>query len=542
MAYSNITWASRPEGKDMVMVDKKTVEPLFLSLITKCTPYGYENHIVEIIKECINSNNAKNGTNHTFEVIENNMLVTVGEKPPTMFSSHMDIVGEVAKENAEVGIVDRIHLVMPTDPKKAGILYGAKFKFNEHGNLLSWTPSTLGADDKVGCWIMLKMIEQNIPGLYAFHVGEERGGIGSVLLSTKHQNKFEGLQRAIAFDRAGYGDIIDYQRGGRCCSADFVKALANDLNQYMPKYQKFDTKGVTGSFTDTANYRTLIPECTNISVGYFQQHGTGEHLDYTWMKSILLPAILKVQWDKLPTVRNPKEVTTYTYSANKNTNYGNKRKTWKEANSQTSFWELPKWHPKDGFIEEADPIVFRRAVQEYITSCNAYQDRVDFADHLMNLLELNHLLFTEVKIQEEQIELLTNKKKSGNVEDIHIKKKKRFLEELIGLSEGMNLEYENRMFQIYRETGKNFLKANKSKLIPSHFTKKELRKFNRTIFMLAYFLSLETVVKETLTELLNEIHQYITLHITEEGFDQAPFKEKHKSSLIKIHDSTSAVH
>jgi hypothetical protein len=160
----------------------------------------------------------------------------------------------------------------------------------------------LGADDKLGCYILCKLIEAGVSGLYAFHIGEEVGGIGSTYLSQHKPEYFTGIQHCIAFDRMDYGDIITHQSGGRCCSDTFANALADQLSANFPPMQKM-APSTRGSFTDSANYTSLIPECTNVSVGYFSQHTSRERFDLEWLERHLIPALLKVDWAGLPVER-----------------------------------------------------------------------------------------------------------------------------------------------------------------------------------------------------------------------------------------------
>ncbi len=107
-----------------------------------------------------------------------------------------------------------------------------------------------------------------------------------------------------------YFDIISSQRGGICCSKEFVKGFGEQLNDLIVSplkvKEKFDS--AVGSFTDTANYTDIIPECTNLSVGYFNQHSAQERQDGWWLEEILVPALLKVDWEELPTHRKPVEL------------------------------------------------------------------------------------------------------------------------------------------------------------------------------------------------------------------------------------------
>jgi hypothetical protein len=130
----------------------------------------------------------------------------------------------------------------------------------------------LGADNGAGVWMLLQMVIAEVPGTYIFHRGEEVGGVGSEGMADNWPKLIAEHTHAIAFDRRGTTDVITHQWGGRCCSEKFALQMAGLLGDgYMPDD--------TGSFTDTANYTKLVPECTNISVGYDHEHSSLETLD-----------------------------------------------------------------------------------------------------------------------------------------------------------------------------------------------------------------------------------------------------------------------
>lgn len=204
-----------------------------------------------------------------------NYHVAVGESK-TIFSSHTDTVAR--REGQQTTHVDRATGFL-TLSKKA-IASGAR---------------CLGSDDTVGVWLMRQMVLAGVPGLYLFHYGEEVGGIGSRALATHDPSLLLRYDRAIAFDRKGYTDVITHQGWQRCCSDDFAKALGAMLpGAYAP-----DDSGI---YTDTAEYTDLIGECTNISVGYFKQHTALESLD-TEFAMTLLDALIMADFESLPTVR-----------------------------------------------------------------------------------------------------------------------------------------------------------------------------------------------------------------------------------------------
>ena len=169
----------------------------------------------------------------------------------------------------------------------------------EYGDGYVTTPigSCLGADCAAGVWLMSRMIRAGIPGTYVFHREEETGGQGSDYIAQEIPERLAGIQYAIAFDRKGTQDIITHQYGGRSASDDFAHSLAKVLEMgHMPDDG--------GTFTDTANYTQIVPECTNLSVGYGKAHSPNEYLDCAYLAR-LLKRILKADFSALVCARDP---------------------------------------------------------------------------------------------------------------------------------------------------------------------------------------------------------------------------------------------
>ena len=164
----------------------------------------------------------------------------------------------------------------------------------------------LGADDGAGIWLLYRMAEAGVPGSYLFTVGEERGGVGARWLADNAAKWLSGFNRAIAFDRKGTSSVITHQAWGRCCSDEFALELSVRLSTTMPNGFIFapDNGGI---YTDTAEFVELIPECSNISVGYNKEHTGGETLDVKFLKSLLASCLL-MDWEALPTKRDPSAV------------------------------------------------------------------------------------------------------------------------------------------------------------------------------------------------------------------------------------------
>jgi hypothetical protein len=80
----------------------------------------------------------------------------------------------------------------------------------------------------------------------------------------------------------------------------FADALSDALSDEVLMYAPDDT----GVYTDTAEFVGIIPECTNISVGYRNEHTTNETLDLVHLRALIV-RVLGIDWDALPTDRDP---------------------------------------------------------------------------------------------------------------------------------------------------------------------------------------------------------------------------------------------
>ena len=244
---------------------KEFVFETFLRLTSKTCPYGHEDKFINQFRKLFPNNLQKDDWGNYF--------IKIGDSR-TVFASHIDTV---SKEYLSVThVID--NGIISTDGK-----------------------TTLGADDKAGVTVMLWMIKNNVPGLYYFFIGEEVGCIGSGKAS--QYGDFKGkYDKIISFDRRGTSSIITHQSSTRCCSESFGKSLAKELTNLGLSYQTDDT----GVYTDSAEFMDIIPECTNISVGYYKEHTTGEHQDINHLIS-LAEACTKVDWKSLPVERDPNE-------------------------------------------------------------------------------------------------------------------------------------------------------------------------------------------------------------------------------------------
>jgi len=159
------------------------------------------------------------------------------------------------------------------------------------------TSNCLGADCATGVWLILEMIRSGIEGVYVVHAYEESGCKGSKALVKHNPRWLDHCEAVISFDRLGLDSIITHQSGVRTCSDTFADSLSSILG--MGHYADRN-----GSYTDSNEYRYLVPECTNLSVGYYAQHTKNESQDLTYAVK-LLDALRKADWSKLVIERDP---------------------------------------------------------------------------------------------------------------------------------------------------------------------------------------------------------------------------------------------
>lgn len=168
----------------------------------------------------------------------------------------------------------------------------------------SW--DCLGADNGAGVTVLVHMIAHQVPGYYIFSRGEECGGVGAKHLADKFDNLLSTFKRAVTFDRRGTDSIITHQGGTRGCSDKFCEALSEAFAEQGMLY----SQDKTGVYTDTREFFGLIPECTNLSAGYYSEHGSKERLSI-WHMVELAQAVINIDWESLPVDRTPMKEPRY---------------------------------------------------------------------------------------------------------------------------------------------------------------------------------------------------------------------------------------
>jgi len=299
----------------------------FIKLTSMTYPYGYEDVLVKELIKCglFPKDISKD--------VHGNYFYQIGESR-TIFASHLDTVSK-------------------THTKVNHVFEGNMIKTDG--------TTTLGADDKAGVTTMLWMIKHNVPGLYYFFIGEEVGCIGSGNAARSVSDCKDQYDRIISFDRRDVGSVITHQSCARCCSESFGDALASELNKSGLSYKKDDG----GVYTDSAEFVHIIPECTNISVGYYKEHTTNESQDIDHLEK-LAEACLRVDWENLPTERDPKftEYKNSSYSRNTKTystyddyddygvDYSSRGKKGKRNRKRTDYGYHDDWYGNPGWDDD----------------------------------------------------------------------------------------------------------------------------------------------------------------------------------------------
>lgn len=158
-----------------------------------------------------------------------------------------------------------------------------------------WSPQGLGADDRVGIFLILKILESGKRPSIIVTTGEESGGLGASKFIQEYPNNICGAKYLIELDRHGDKDCVFYNCGNQ------------QFKQYIESYD-FETK--FGTFTDIS---IICPHWdiagVNLSVGYKEEHSYTEHLKI----GIMMNTLEKVK----KMITDSKNASTFDYQENK---------------------------------------------------------------------------------------------------------------------------------------------------------------------------------------------------------------------------------
>lgn len=137
-----------------------------------------------------------------------------------------------------------------------------------------WQRTSLGADDKNGVWIILKLLEKGYKFDFIISECEEIGGDG--IKKVEPYLNISDAAYCLVLDRRGNTDILNKGSGTTYC-----EALAFNLKNYLGGYTV-----TTGSVSDTQTICKYM-ESVNMSVAYFNPHLATEYTDFSRLEEIL---------------------------------------------------------------------------------------------------------------------------------------------------------------------------------------------------------------------------------------------------------------
>ena len=161
-----------------------------------------------------------------------------------------------AEGDIPIALVAHLDTVFPQPPKNI---------YYDSNKGVVWSPEGLGADDRAGVFIILKIIKLGFKPHIIFTTDEERGGYGaSQLVLVKKEQPFKQLKYLIQLDRRGTNDCVFYD----CDNKKFIEYV-----------ESFGFAEDFGSFSDIS---ILCPAWktagVNLSVGYEDEHSVSETL------------------------------------------------------------------------------------------------------------------------------------------------------------------------------------------------------------------------------------------------------------------------
>ena len=205
---------------------------LFISLVSKTTPNGYEYLMYEHIP------------NPKIDQFGNRYVIVGDGLHKHLFTCHLDTY-PLLSISEEITII-------------------------EDENIIRTDGSTLlGADDKAGMTVMLTMIQAGVPGIYGFFLAEEIGLLGSEFA---------------AGDSTWQELMKDVKYAGQ---------LQKVFGDHGINLEPDDTGSSTDSLSFFRANKQL--QCTNISVGYGNAHSNTEFQDISYLE-LLCNAVIHMTW------------------------------------------------------------------------------------------------------------------------------------------------------------------------------------------------------------------------------------------------------
>jgi len=185
-----------------------------------------------------------------------NFLFCEGEEP-VMVVAHLDTVFE--------------DFLKPSSTNSTNDFYQTTIElkkiYHDQVQGVMWSPDGLGADDRVGVFMILSLVRAGARPSILFTTDEESGSASGYDFALQYKHKFQnyGIKYLMELDRSGVNDCVFY----KCDNPDFTKYI-----------EGYGFKTGTGSFTDISVICPIIKTAgVNLSVGYWNEHSKTEMID-----------------------------------------------------------------------------------------------------------------------------------------------------------------------------------------------------------------------------------------------------------------------
>lgn len=160
-----------------------------------------------------------------------------------------------------IAVVAHLDTVFPSLPKNI---------FYDKEKNVMWSPKGLGADDRLGIYSIIQLVNRGYKPTVILTTNEEKGGLGARVLAKTYPKAPMALKYLIEIDRSGKNDFVTYD----CFNEQF--------NSYI---SSFGFEYDWGSYSDISFIAPIwdIAAC-NVSCGYFDEHSYSEHfyVDYLY--------------------------------------------------------------------------------------------------------------------------------------------------------------------------------------------------------------------------------------------------------------------
>ena len=225
-----------------------------------------------------------------------------------------DEIGNIIamKGNGKIGLVahtDTVHEIFEGEMR---IIYSKgtlkAFKSVIRKNKIKNVITGIGGDDKVGIFLVLRLL-QELNDVTAFFVTQEEiGSVGALYLNRKY---LEPCSYFIEIDRRGIKDVVTQYYNSDLINSEFKKKI----KPILKKHNRVEASGLTTDIIALAEAGSINVSAINVSCGYYNPHTAFEYISidevnktYQFVKDLIVV---------LGTKRYEHKYESYSYSYSK---------------------------------------------------------------------------------------------------------------------------------------------------------------------------------------------------------------------------------